>query len=312
MLNKVSKLIAWILFLISATLFLSNGAYAQDLEPRRWSHLPTGLNVLGVAAGWKDSEILFDPVLRIEDATSDVYVGAAAYVRTFDFFGKSGRVDFTLPYAAGRWEGLVDGVDSVVRRRGFADPTVRFSVNLYGAPPLSGKEFVQYKRAHPVMTTIGAAVAVTFPLGDYNDQKLINLGDNRFVIRPQLGVLHQHNKWQFELTGSVFLYQENDEFWAGNELRQDPLWFVQGHVIYTFKPGWWASFSSGFAYDGRSHVNDVAKTDDRRTNYFAVSLGVPINARQGLKFTYLTSDTNISVGSNADALLAAWSINWGM
>lgn len=310
--DRAAKILAIVSVLVFFQILLSSAASAQDLEPRRWSHLPTGLNVLGIATGWTDGDILFDPVLLIEDATYDLYVGAAAYVRTFDVLGKSGRIDFTLPYASGRWEGLVDGVDTVVRRRGFTDPNLRFSVNLYGAPPLRGKEYVQYRREHPVTTTVGAALAVTLPLGDYNDQKLINLGGNRLVVRPQLGVLHQHYKWQFEVTGSVFLYQDNDEFWAGNELKQDPMWFVQGHVIYSFKPGLWASMSSGFAYGGRSHVNGVAKADDRRTNYFAVSLGVPINARQGLKFTYLTSDTNISVGSNFNALIASWSINWGM
>ncbi len=309
--NRTMKLLCATLVLVLVQFFKPGTAQAQDLEPRRWSHLPMGLNVLGIGAGWSDSDILFDPVLRISDANSDVYIGAASYVRTFAFLGKSGRVDLNVPYAAGRWEGLVDGVDTVVRRRGFMDPRIRFSINLYGAPPLSGQAYMQYKRENPVMTTVGAALAVTLPLGDYNDQKLINLGNNRFVIRPQLGVLHQHYQWQFELTGSVFLYQKNDEFWKGNELKQDPLWFVQGHVIYTFKPGWWASLSGGYAYDGRSHINDVPKEDDRRTNYFAVSLGVPINARQGLKFTYLTSDTNISVGSHSNALLAAWSINWG-
>jgi hypothetical protein len=289
----------------------SHSLFAQDLEPRRWSYLPTNLNVLGVATGWTDSDILFDPVMRIEDATSDVYVAAASYVRTFEFFGKSSRVDMLAPYAAGRWEGLVDGVDTVVRRRGFTDPRIRFSMLLYGAPPLSGKAYMQYRQEHPVMTTVGAAVAVTLPLGDYNDQKLINLGDNRFSIRPQIGVLHQRYKWQFELTGSVFLYQDNNDFLNGGELDQDPMWFVQGHVIYTFKPGWWASLSGGYAYGGRSWINGDPKTDDRRTNYFALSVGVPISQRQSLKFSYFTSQTNISVGSDFDAFIAAWSINWG-
>jgi hypothetical protein len=299
------------MILTVGSFILCSPANAQDLEPRRWSHLPMGLNVLGLASVWTDGDILFDPVLLIEDATYDVYVAGAGYVRTFELLGKSARIDANVPYATGRWEGLLDGVDTTVRRRGFLDPRIRFSINLYGAPPLSGKAYVQYRQENPVTTTVGAAVAITLPFGDYNDQKLINLGRNRIVIRPQLGVLHQRYKWQFEVTGSVFLHQTNDEFWGGNELKQDPLWFIQGHVIYTFKPGWWASFSSGFAHGGRSHVNDVPKTDDRRTNYFAVSFGVPINTRQGLKITYLTSDTNISVGANTNALLAAWSINWG-
>ena len=70
------------------------------------------------------------------------------------------------------------------------------------------------------------------PLGQYNSDWLINLGSNRYVIRPQLGVLHQRRSWQFEVTGSLFLFQDNDEFWLGTRLEQDPLWFVQGHVIY--------------------------------------------------------------------------------
>jgi hypothetical protein len=290
---------------------LNGPLQAQDLEPRRWSHLPSGLNVLGLGVGYTNGDILFDPALNIEDATYDLYLGAVVYVRSFELFGKSARVDTTVPYAAGRWEGLLNGEQTSVRRRGFADPRIRFSINLYGAPALSGKEYVQYRRAHPVTTTVGAGLAVRLPLGDYNDQYLINLGRNRFVVRPQLGVLHQRYKWQFEVTGSVFLHQSNDEFWDGNTLKQGSLWFLQGHVIYTFKPGWWASFSGGFAHGGRSSVNGVDKTDDRRQRYIALSLGVPINKRQGLKFTYLTSDTNITVGTNVDALLAAWSINWG-
>lgn len=297
--------------LLMAWLFFCGQVSAQDLEPRRWSHLPMGLNVVGIGTGWTDGDIYFDPVLNAKDVTYDLYSGAASYIRTFDFAGKSSRVDILVPYATARWEGLVNGEYTAIRRRGFTDPRLRFSMNLYGAPPLSGKAFMQYKQQHPVVTTIGVAVAVTLPLGDYNDQKLINLGGNRLVVRPQIGVLHQHYKWQFELTGSVFIYQDNDEFWGGNELNQDPLWFGQAHVIYTFKPGWWASLSGGFAQGGRSHVNGVPKSDDSRTRYIALSLGVPINSTQGLKFTYLASDTNISTGQDTGSILAAWSINWG-
>ena len=74
---------------------LSGLVQAQNLEPRRWSHLPTGLNVLGLGAGYTNGDILFDPALNIEDATYDLYLGAAVYVRTFELFGKSARVDTT-------------------------------------------------------------------------------------------------------------------------------------------------------------------------------------------------------------------------
>ena len=128
-----------------------------------------------------------DPVLLLEDVTFDVYVVGAGYVRTFELFGKSARVDLNVPYASGRWEGLLDGVYTSVRRRGFMDPRLRFSMNLYGAPPLKGKEYVQYRREHPVDTTIGVGVQVQLPLGDYNNTNLINLGQQPVLCAAATG-----------------------------------------------------------------------------------------------------------------------------
>jgi hypothetical protein len=38
---------------------------------------------------------------------------------------------------------------------------------------------------------------------------------------------------------------------------------------------------------------------------------MPINQQQGLKLTYLTSDTHIVVGTKTDGLLLGWTIAWG-
>lgn len=287
-------------------------AQAQDLEPRRWSHLPVGLNVIGAGAAWTGADIYFDPVLLTEDVAADIYATGAGYVRTFDLFGRTSRIDINVPYASGRWEGLVDGEFTSIRRRGFLDPRVRFSINLYGAPALRGREYGAFRQEHVINTTIGAALEVTLPLGDYNETKLINLGGNRMVYRPQLGILHQRGNLQMELTGSVFLFGTNDEFWNGRRLTQDPLWFGQAHVIYSFKRGWWASLSGGFAHGGRSSVDGSRKPDDRRTRYIALTLGAPISLRQSVKITFLTGDTHVFVGDKRNALLFGWSFNWGM
>lgn len=285
---------------------------AQDLEPRRWTHLPVGMSVLGVGAGWTEGDILFDPVLLIEDATFDLEVLGLGYTRAFDLFGKTARLDATLPYAMGRWEGLVDGVYTTVRRHGLADPWLRFSVNLYGAPALKGGEFLAYRRENPVSTTMGAAVTVIMPFGEYNSERLINLGSNRWIVRPQIGVLHQRGPWQFEATASMFLYETNHAFWPGDSVwEQDPLWFAQAHIIRSFRPGWWASVSGGFAYGGQSTVDGQTKADDDRSGYIALSLGLPLGRNQSLKITYLASDTHIPVGKDTDAFLFGWSVNWG-
>ena len=97
-------------FAILALMFCwADQLFAQDLEPRRWTQMPTGLNFAGIGIGHIEGDIFFDPVLLIEDAKFDMEAAGLVYVRSFSFAGKSARVDFTLPYRAGRWEGTLDG-----------------------------------------------------------------------------------------------------------------------------------------------------------------------------------------------------------
>jgi hypothetical protein len=288
----------------------SDAVLAQDMEPRRWTHLPSGLTVLGTGLGATYGDIFFDPVLRIEDATFELYTVGGSYIHSFEWLGKSTRVDLRQPYAYGRWEGLVDGEYTAVRRHGLMDPRVRLSMNLWGAPPLSGKAYVDYRARHQVNTTVGAAVSLTLPLGEYYPERLINLGQNRYIARAQLGALHQRGPWQFELTGTISFYQDNEEFFGGTRLTQDPLGFLQAHVIRAFPRGVWGSVSGGYSYGGESQIDGEPKNNDERTRYLALSVGMPLNRQQSVTLTYLNADTNVLLGTSSDSLLFSWSVAW--
>ena len=132
-------------------------SFAQDLEPRRWAQMPTGLNFAGIGIGHIEGDILFDPVLLVEEATFDMEAVGLVYVRSFGVFGKSARVDFSLPYRAGRWEGTVNDEFVHFRRRGLADPRIRFSMLLYGGPAETPAEFSKSEKSN---TVVGSAVAV--------------------------------------------------------------------------------------------------------------------------------------------------------
>ena len=283
-------------------------AQAQSLEPRRWTHLPIDTNFIGVGTGHSRGDILFDPALQIEDGTMDLYYMGLTYIRSFAVLGKTARLEATLPYAMGYWEGLLRGEPASVRRHGFSDPSLRFSVNLLGSPALKGREFASYRAAHPVRTLLGLAIDVTLPLGEYRVDRLINLGSNRYILRPQIGVLHLHNNWEFEATASVFLFGDNRDFFTGVVREQDPLWFIQGHVIYSFRPGVWAGLSSGYGYGGDNIISGINKDDDGRISFGAVSFGMPLSQRQSVKISYAKSQTNTNVGSDLDTILAAWSM----
>ena len=282
-----------------------NISFAQDLEPRRWAQMPTGLNFAGIGYGYTEGDIFFDPLLLIEEASFEMHSVALGYVRSLDFLGRSARVDFTLPYRSGRWEGTVDGEFVHIRRRGPGDARMRFSMLLYGGPAETPVEFSKSEKSN---TVVGTAIAVSMPTGDYSNQRLINLGDNRWIIRPQLGVTHTRGRWTGELTGSVFIYTDNNDFWQQSELETDPLYALQAHVIYSFRPGLWVSVSTAYGWDGEATVNGDAKNNPSGNWLSAVSLGLPINRKQGIKITYLRGRTQKPTGADIDSVILGYSL----
>jgi len=285
-------------------------AFAQDLEPRRWTHLPVGSNVAGVSYLYTSGDVLFDPVLELEDVNVESHTAVASYMRTFGLLGTTGRLDLIVPVQSTRWEGRVSGTPASRDVDGLGDPLVRLSVNFVGSPPLSGADYMQYRKSRPVHTIVGAALIGVLPLGEYDPDRLLNLGQNRFVIRPQLGVVHLRGPWSYELTTSADFFADNNDFFGGNELEQDPVFAAQAHVVRTLQSNWWVSVGTAYSTGGESAVNGVDKDDERRNFLAGASVGFPIGASQGLKLAYLHGKALEDVGADTDALLLSWTFRF--
>ncbi len=290
------------LLLLLSLLAMHPFACALELQPRRWGYLPTGINVAGLAYAYTDGDIVFDPVLRAEDVKVEADVWAAKYVRSFKLLDRYAMFDVTQGYQEGTWTGLLDKVPTVLERKGLMDSIFRLAINLYGGPPLELKEYRQWKARSESSTRIGAALAVQIPTGEYMKDKLINLGSNRYTFRPQLGIVHETGRWTFEATGSVWLYTDNDEFFKGNTLEQDPLYTIQTHIDYDFKPGAWLSAGLGTSYGGESAVNGIEKRDRKHYLGWEISAGYPINPVVGITFRYINLETLASTGSDTRTL----------
>jgi hypothetical protein len=284
--------------------------FAQDLEPRRWTPLPVGTNVIGVGYAHTTGDIFLDPVMNVEDAQVKVDSMIISAVHSFSLAGKLARFDAYIPWQRARWDGLLDGTPASVERTGLADPIFRLSVNLLGVPGAGAAELGRYMASHPVNTMVGAAVAVSVPLGEYFDDKLLNLGENRFTIRPQIGVVHSRGPWSYELTGSVFFFTDNNDFYNGKTREQDPLYALQAHVVRLFRPGLWASVSAGYTRGGRSTVNGVVKNDENANFLSALSVGVPIARNQGIKAAYIRARSHTDTGSDTDNWVIGWSVTY--
>ncbi len=294
------------LFIYVLSLF-SSKAYAQDIEPRRWTPLPLKTNIIGVGYGYTNGKIFFDPVIDVEDASVEGSAFVVQYVRPFKLGKKLARVDVQLPYTIARWEGLLGGAPASVKRSGFADPRLRLSVNFIGPSAMEAKELREYIMANPVHTVVGASLAVTFPFGQYYDDKLLNLGQNRFVFRPQVGFVHTWRSWSYELSGSVFLYSNNNNFFNGKTRRQNPVFEAQTHLIKRFKPGIWGSLSLGTGLAGQSIVNNLPNSDEQENIMAGLSFGFAITKSQAVKIFYIRSQTLSDIGGDTNSYGVVWS-----
>ena len=267
-------------------------------------------NFVGLGYAYTGAEIFADPVLLLDDVKLELDTLPLKYIRTFEVAGKSARIDCLQAYQDAEWNGFVDGVATRVTRSGLSDMILRFAVNLYGAPPLTGKEYVEYRTAQDIETIVGLGLEMQLPTGDYLEEKLLNLGTNRVTFRPQLGVVHSRGKWSSELTATSWIYTDNDEFFDGNLLQQDPLYTLQGFVDYTFKPSLWFGGGIAYAMGGKSSVNGIPKNDPRDGILWGLALGYPISKKMGGQVSYLSQRTQTPVGVDSDSVLATISINW--
>ena len=292
--------------LIILLLCCSSVLWAVDMEPRRWSHLPVDSNIFGAAAVHSNGDISFDPVLKIEEGEFEADTVITSYLRTFNLLGKSARLDFRLPYQRIEWKGLLDGEARKVNREGLGDPLIRLSVNFLGAPALKGEAFRSYHATHKTNTVMGAALGIVVPLGQYKKDKLLNIGENRYIIRPQLGFVQSWDSWSYEITGTVNFYTDNNDFWGGKKREQKPLSSLQTHVVHTFKNRIWGSVSAAYDWGGETKINGDDKDDKRENAFFAISAGLPVTRTSAIKFVYVGGRTQKDLGTDTDHFILSY------
>jgi len=293
--------------LIAAVLMAATSSvHAQRIEPRAYINVPVGINFLAVGYQNSQGALVFDPSLPITDADANVDMGMLAYVRTLDIAGKSGKAGVILPYASLSADGYVDGVYRTREQVGLVDPAFYFSVNLYGAPALSLKDFKSYQQD----TIIGFTFRLTAPMGVYQPEKLINIGTNRWSFEPEFGISKTIGKWIVEAAAAVVLYTDNDEFDTDKKREQDPIYSTQFHVTYLFPHKIWASVGATYYEGGRTTIDGVERSDLQQNWRTGITLALPIDRRNSIKLLG-HSGVSTRTGTDYDSLAIFWQYRWG-
>ena len=191
---------------------------AQELTPAAYTPAPVGINVVNTALTVNSGDLTFVPTVPIEEASAQIGIMTAGYIRTFGLAGRSANVNLIVPYLVGDLEGLYLGEPASAERAGLGDVGVRLAVNLLGAPAMSPQEFAQYRPK----TLIGASLMVKGPTGQYDSSKLINIGTNRWAFKPEIGVVHVMGRWALDAYVGGSFFTDNTDFYGGSTREQDP------------------------------------------------------------------------------------------
>jgi hypothetical protein len=281
-------------------------ASAQEIEPRAYSNAPVGVNFLIAGYAYSSGGLSFDtasPLSNPELTTSNAVLG---FARVLDLWGKSAKFDVVAPLTALSGSADFDGQQLERDITGLGDPKFRLSVNFFGAPALSLKEFAGFEQD----LIIGASLQVSAPAGQYDESRVVNLGTNRWSFKPEVGVSKALGRWTLEGTAAVTFYTDNDAFFGGVTRSQDPLYSVQGHVIYSFRSGIWGALDGTWFAGGRTTVDGALNNDLQQNWRVGATVAFPVNARNSVKL-YGSSGVSARTGNSYDLVGMAWQYRWG-
>jgi hypothetical protein len=291
--------------LLAAAMFatLALPAWAQEFEPRTYSVAPPGLNFVALAYGFATGAVFMDPALPVEDVDADIHLVVARYVRTLELLGRPVKLKLALPWSSGHWDGFLEGEFRARDTACIGD--ARIGIEMLFAGGEAGS--IGATTAKGRSTVWGARLQLITPTGQYDNKRVINLGANRWGLIPEIGFGHPVGEWSLEGAVGAWLFGDNDDFFGGLRLEQDPLFVAKFNAVRNIRPGFWWALSAGYGYGGRTTIDGVPRATIQRNWRLSVMVAYPLTPSQGLSVAIATGGIS-GAGTDADAITVAYQV----
>jgi len=159
------------------------------------------------------------------------------------------------------------------RATGIGDPQI-----IVGFWPLKNREKGLYLMPN---------LYVTAPLGDYQNDRAVNMGANRWAVKPELNFTWRLKDWCMELQANVEFYSENSNYGASGKVsKKDPVAYITTHVTYDINKSIWVGVSGWWGWGGRTTNNDVISTDEMSTGTGMLSFNYKITDNWSILANY--------------------------
>ena len=279
---------------------------AEASTPRGYKTVPTGYNLFEIIYGYTEGDAP-DP-LTGSMLSIDRHTTILRYVRYFDWNGRFSGFAFLLP--------VVDQELAVPpnplglgnqSQSGIGDPTFVIASNIFGQPAMDLQEYIaHYKSGKPIHeSSMNWSLWITAPTGKYEPTSLVNAGENRWTIKPEINFTHIADKVWFEANAAVSFFTDNNEsprvnpfyppgFIDTARLEQDPLLTIEGHLSVdvpikltstTTIPAW-ASLSLYGYIGGETSVNGVSADDAANDWALSTNLYLRVHKQYAFRLFY--------------------------
>lgn len=229
------------------------------------------------------SNTLADTAIGASELVSRNQTLTLSYAYITSLSGRTGGFGFAIPsvsmlsYDDSSGEVLLD-------ESGTGDVALTFDYNLFGAPALPREEFVRYTPDD----YSGLHFSLNAPTGDYDPDREVNIGTNRWALKTTLNYSVTGNggvSW-WDFFPSVRLFGDNDDFAGSTTLSQKPLWGLEAHYSRNVTPSAWISVGMVGSLGGEIRVDNVITEESKRSLRLALGAGFATWPRGAAIMTY--------------------------
>jgi hypothetical protein len=264
-------------------------ARAQGDGPRSYWKGLTGTNVVPVIYTTVSGNTNpFDPSHTVlADASFDATLMLAGYARALALSGRAATVSVLFPMGNLSGQAVVDGKTFVQSAGGFGDPMLQFGLNLVG--PKAMKTIPDVLRYEPRLS-IDMIGSLAVPIGEYNSDNPLNIGQNRWYGRIGAPIVWQIGNWAperrttLEFLPAVWFFGANNDF-VGKTMTNDVLFQLEGHVTHNFAKGFWGSLDGAWYTGAKATIDGVPGTKLNNAG-LSITAGYQINDNAQLTVGY--------------------------
>ena len=224
------------------------------------------------------------------DADIDANVVVAGYAKMLPLFDRTVTLAVLEPMGRISGETTVNDLTSHQNTTGFGDPMVEAGINLIG--PKAMRTIPDLVRYEPKLS-LDLIVDLAFPIGEYDNDQTLNLGQNRWYGRVGAPLVWQLGPWvpgrrtTLEVLPSIWFFSDNNDY-VGQTLSTDPMFQVEAHLTRDFTEHFWGSVDSTWMAGGESSVNGAGGASLNNLGV-GFTLGYQINDNISLTAGYMAT-----------------------